>query len=138
VPASVRRPLPRRNEQTSLNPGFTFASFVASKAKPRACRGHASGRASISYNPLFVYGGVGLGERISSGDRQRHPAAKSSARIRYAHAETHVSDVVRLPAQGLRRFKRYYRSLDLLLIDDISSSAARAARRRNSSIYSAR
>ena len=112
----------RRNEQTSLNPAFTFASFVAGKANQL---GRAAGMQvaehPTSYNPLFVYGGVGLGkthlvQAIGNEILQRNPAA----RIRYAHAETYVSDVVRAyQHKAFDDFKRHYRSLDLLLIDDI-------------------
>ena len=74
-----------------------------------------------SYNPLFVYGGVGLGkthlvQAIGNHILEREPGAK----IRYIHAETYVSDVVRAyQHKSFDDFKRYYRSLDLLLIDDI-------------------
>ncbi len=74
-----------------------------------------------SYNPLFVYGGVGLGkthliQAIGNQILANDPAAK----IRYIHAETYVSDVVRAyQHKAFDDFKRYYRTLDLLLIDDI-------------------
>ena len=112
----------RRNEQTSLNPGFTFTSFVAGKANQLArAAGMQVAEHPTSYNPLFVYGGVGLGkthlvQAIGNDILQRNPGA----RIRYAHAETYVSDVVRAyQHKAFDDFKRYYRSLDLLLIDDI-------------------
>ena len=125
VPASsITTPpaLPRRHEQTSLNPAFTFASFVAGKANQLA-RAAALQVADhpTSYNPLFVYGGVGLGkthliQALGNHILQRDAAAK----IRYIHAETYVSDVVRAyQHKAFDDFKRYYRSLDLLLIDDI-------------------
>jgi chromosomal replication initiator protein len=75
----------------------------------------------ISYNPLFVYGGVGLGkthlvQAIGNQVADRRP----QARIRYIHAEQYVTDVVRAYQQkSFDEFKRYYHSLDLLLIDDI-------------------
>ena len=116
-PAAVRR-----HEQTSLNPTFTFASFVAGKANQLArAAGMQVAEHPTSYNPLFVYGGVGLGkthlvQAIGNEILARNPAA----RIRYAHAETYVSDVVRAyQHKAFDDFKRYYRSLDLLLIDDI-------------------
>ena len=74
-----------------------------------------------SYNPLFVYGGVGLGKThlihaIGNLLLQRNPQSQ----IRYIHAEQYVSDVVRAYQQkSFDDFKRYYHSLDLLLIDDI-------------------
>ena len=113
---------PRRHEQTSLNPMFTFASFVQGKANQLA-RAAAMQVAEhpTSYNPLFVYGGVGLGkthliQALGNDILQRDPSTK----IRYIHAETYVSDVVRAyQHKAFDDFKRYYRSLDLLLIDDI-------------------
>ncbi len=74
-----------------------------------------------SYNPLFVYGGVGLGKthliQALGNDILRRD---ETAKIRYIHAETYVSDVVRAyQHKAFDDFKRYYRSLDLLLIDDI-------------------
>jgi len=112
----------RRHEQTSLNPAFTFATFVAGKANQLArAAGMQVAEFPTSYNPLFVYGGVGLGkthlvQAIGNHILQRDPAAK----IRYIHAETYVSDVVRAyQHKAFDDFKRYYRSLDLLLIDDI-------------------
>jgi chromosomal replication initiator protein len=123
-PAAIAAPPTpaRRNDQTSLNPAFTFASFVAGKANQLArAAGMQVAEHPTSYNPLFVYGGVGLGkthlvQAIGNEILQRNPAA----RIRYAHAETYVSDVVRAyQHKAFDDFKRYYRSLDLLLIDDI-------------------
>jgi chromosomal replication initiator protein len=107
---------------TSLNPGFTFGSFVAGKANQLArAAGLQVADHPTSYNPLFVYGGVGLGkthliQAIGNQILGENPAAK----IRYIHAETYVSDVVRAyQHKAFDEFKRHYRSLDLLLIDDI-------------------
>jgi chromosomal replication initiator protein len=115
-------PAPRRVDPTSLNPDFTFATFVAGKANQLArAAGLQVADHPTSYNPLFVYGGVGLGkthlvQAIGNHILQANPAAK----IRYIHAETYVSDVVRAyQHKAFDDFKRYYRSLDLLLIDDI-------------------
>ncbi len=120
--AAASAAAPRRQEQTSLNPAFTFASFVAGKANQLArAAGMQVAEHPTSYNPLFVYGGVGLGkthlvQAIGNEILAREPAAK----IRYIHAETYVSDVVRAyQHKAFDDFKRYYRSLDLLLIDDI-------------------
>jgi chromosomal replication initiator protein len=120
-PAAVASP-GRRHETSSLNPEFTFASFVSGKANQlaRAAAMQVAGQPT-SYNPLFVYGGVGLGkthliQAIGNDILAREPAA----RIRYVHAESYVSDVVRAyQHKSFDDFKRYYRSLDLLLIDDI-------------------
>ncbi|HXX83730.1 MAG TPA: chromosomal replication initiator protein DnaA [Casimicrobiaceae bacterium] len=115
-------PAVRRGEQASLNPGLTFANFVQGKANQLArAAGLQVAEHPTSYNPLFVYGGVGLGkthliEAIGNHILENNPSAK----IRYIHAETYVSDVVRAyQHKAFDDFKRYYRSLDLLLIDDI-------------------
>jgi len=128
APAAAVRPseapaaADRRGEQASLNPTFTFDSFVAGKANQLARAGGMQvAEHPTSYNPLFVYGGVGLGkthliQAIGNHILENNPSAK----IRYIHAETYVSDVVRAyQHKAFDDFKRYYRSLDLLLIDDI-------------------
>jgi len=112
----------RRGEQASLNPAFSFDAFVAGKANQLArAAGLKVAEHPTSYNPLFVYGGVGLGKTHLIQAIGNHILdANASARIRYIHAETYVSDVVRAyQHKAFDEFKRYYRSLDLLLIDDI-------------------
>jgi len=87
----------------------------------RAAAMQVAERAGEAYNPLFVYGGVGLGKThlthaIGNLLLERNP----QSRIRYIHAEQYVSDVVRAyQHKAFDDFKRYYHSLDLLLIDDI-------------------
>ncbi len=113
---------PRKLDATSLNPGFNFASFVAGKANQLArAAGLQVADHPTSYNPLFVYGGVGLGKTHLVQAIGNHILAQNpSAKIRYIHAETYVSDVVRAyQHKAFDEFKRHYRSLDLLLIDDI-------------------
>jgi DNA replication protein DnaC len=75
----------------------------------------------ISYNPLFIYGGVGLGKtHLIHAIGNSIFAANPGMEVRYVHAEDYFSDVVRAFQQNSREaFKHYYRSLDLLLIDDI-------------------
>ncbi|MGH8688731.1 MAG: chromosomal replication initiator protein DnaA [Burkholderiales bacterium] len=110
-------------ERARLNRSFTFDSFVTGKANQlaRAAAIQVSENPGISYNPLFIYGGVGLGkthllQAIGNHLAERRP----QARIRYTHAEQYVTDVVRAYQQkSFDEFKRYYHSLDLLLIDDI-------------------
>ena len=114
---------PAIQERSRLNRGFTFDSFVTGKANQlaRAAAIQVAENPGISYNPLFVYGGVGLGkthlvQAIGNQVADRRP----DARIRYIHAEQYVTDVVRAYQQkSFDEFKRYYHSLDLLLIDDI-------------------
>jgi chromosomal replication initiator protein len=112
----------RRSEQASINPSFSFTTFVAGKANQLArAAGLQVAEHPTSYNPLFVYGGVGLGKTHLIQAIGNHILdTNGSARIRYIHAETYVSDVVRAyQHKSFDEFKRYYRSLDLLLIDDI-------------------
>lgn len=110
-------------DKSNLIREFTFESFVAGKANQlaRAAALQVAEHPGTSYNPLFIYGGVGLGKThlihaIGNFMLGRHPAA----RVRYLHASDYVSDVVRAYQQkSFDDFKRYYHSLDLLLIDDI-------------------
>jgi chromosomal replication initiator protein len=115
--------MPSVQERSRLNRGFSFDSFVTGKANQlaRAAAIQVAENPGTSYNPLFVYGGVGLGkthlvQAIGNQLADRRP----EARIRYIHAEQYVTDVVRAYQQkSFDEFKRYYHSLDLLLIDDI-------------------
>ncbi len=112
-----------RREQSKINPDLTFESLVTGKANQlaRAAAIQVANNPGISYNPLFLYGGVGLGKThlihaIGNQILVDNPAAK----IRYIHAEQYVRDVVTAyQRKGFDEFKRYYHSLDLLLIDDI-------------------
>lgn len=106
-----------------LNPAFTFETFVTGKANElaRAAATQVAERPGTAYNPLFIYGGVGLGKThlIQAIGNALHARAPES-KIRYIHAEQYVSDVVRAyQHKAFDDFKRYYHSLDLLLIDDI-------------------
>src|SRR5690348_15671904 len=119
VPAA---PTPRRTEPGGLNPAFTFGAFVAGKANQLArAAGLQVADHPTSYNPLFVYGGVGLGKtHLIQAIGNQILLANPAAKIRYIHAETYVSDVVRAyQHKAFDDFKRHYRSLDLLLVDDI-------------------
>ena len=110
-------------ERARLNRAFTFDSFVTGKANQlaRAAAVQVAENPGISYNPLFIYGGVGLGKTHLLQAIGNHVAdQRPQARIRYSHAEQYVTDVVRAYQQkSFDEFKRYYHSLDLLLIDDI-------------------
>ncbi|MFO1315389.1 MAG: chromosomal replication initiator protein DnaA [Burkholderiales bacterium] len=123
APASPAMVAPaRKPDASSLNPAFTFASFVSGKANQLArAAGLQVADHPTSYNPLFVYGGVGLGKtHLIQAIGNQILAANPAAKIRYIHAETYVSDVVRAyQHKAFDEFKRHYRSLDLLLIDDI-------------------
>ncbi len=110
-------------EKTRLNSTFTFDTLVTGRANDlaRAAAYQVALNPGISYNPLFVYGGVGLGKthliHALGNEVYRQNPDKV---IRYVHAEDYYADVVRAYQQkSFDVFKRYYRSLDLLLIDDI-------------------
>ena len=119
----VQSKVPHSLERARLNPGFSFDSFVTGKANQlaRAAAIQVSENPGISYNPLFVYGGVGLGKtHLVQAIGNFVAAQRPDAKIRYIHAEQYVTDVVRAYQQkSFDEFKRYYHSLDLLLIDDI-------------------
>lgn len=108
---------------TRLNPEFTFQNFVEGKSNQlaRAAATQISENPGKSYNPLFIYGGVGLGkthlmQAIGIAMLARNP----DYRVCYVHSERFVGDMVKgLQHNTISEFKRFYRSLDALLIDDI-------------------
>jgi chromosomal replication initiator protein len=125
VPDTVPVAPPERpaREEHRLNPGFTFSNFVNGKANQiaRAAAIQVAENPGTAYNPLFIYGGTGLGkthllQAIGTEVLKRNPKAK----VRYSHAEQFVADVVRAyQHKSFDSLKRYYRSLDLFLIDDV-------------------
>lgn len=122
TPAAQNYPDPKY-EKTRLNALFTFDTLVTGRANDlgRAAAYQVALNPGISYNPLFIYGGVGLGKthliHAIGNEVLRQNANKV---IRYVHAEDYYADVVRAYQQkSWDVLKRYYRSLDLLLIDDI-------------------
>jgi chromosomal replication initiator protein len=124
IPAAAEVPQPKPSRDISrLNPMFTFETFVTGKANDiaRAAAAQVAERPGTAYNPLFVYGGVGLGKTHLIHAIGNHLLAHApESKIRYIHAEQYVSDVVRAyQHKAFDDFKRYYHSLDLLLIDDI-------------------
>ncbi len=127
-PAVAERPEPVeessvRRDQSKINPALTFDSFVTGKANQlaRAAAIQVASNPGSSYNPLFLYGGVGLGKtHLIHAIGNQVLADNPNTRIRYIHAEQYVRDVVTAyQRKGFDEFKRYYHSLDLLLIDDI-------------------
>ncbi|MDQ9169428.1 chromosomal replication initiator protein DnaA [Oxalobacteraceae bacterium R-40] len=132
VPARVSEVIddaPRR-EQSKVNPALTFDSFVTGKANQlaRAAAIQVANNPGVSYNPLFLYGGVGLGKtHLIHAVGNQVLTDNPNARIRYIHAEQYVRDVVTAyQRKGFDDFKRYYHSLDLLLIDDIQFFAGKS------------
>ena len=108
---------------SSLVEGYTFERFVEGKSNQLALAAaqQVAEHPGLSYNPLFLYGGVGLGKThlmhaVGNAMRRQNPEAK----IVYLHSERFVADMVKaLQLNAINDFKRFYRSVDALLIDDI-------------------
>ena len=115
--------------QSRLNPAFTFDGFVEGKSNQlaRAAAIQVSENIGTSYNPLFIYGGVGLGKtHLMQAVGNSLIASNPNARISYVHSERFVGDMVRgLQHNTISSFKRSYRSLDALFIDDIQFFAGK-------------
>lgn len=122
--ASLNFTPPRAAQPGSrLNPDFTFENHVEGKSNQlaRAASRQVGENPAGSYNPFFIYGGVGLGkthlmQAAGHAILERNPRA----RVIYAHSERFVADMVKALRTGtINEFKRYYRGVDALLIDDI-------------------
>lgn len=117
------------NHQSNINQTFTFESFVEGKSNQLALAAsrQIAENPGGSYNPLFIYGGVGLGKThlmhaVGNALRDQKPNAK----IIYLHSERFVADMVKaLQLNAINDFKRFYRSVDALLIDDIQFFAGK-------------
>ncbi|WP_455376398.1 chromosomal replication initiator protein DnaA [Kaarinaea lacus] len=114
---------------SNLNRDLTFENFVEGKSNQlaRAAAFQVAGNTGETYNPLFIQGGVGLGKThllhaIGNQIIERDP----NARVVYLHSERFVQDMVKaLQHNAINDFKRYYRSVDALLIDDIQFFAGK-------------
>jgi len=117
------------HDRSRLNAELTFDNFVTGKANQlaRAAALQVAENPGVSYNPLFLYGGVGLGKtHLIHAIGNSLLATGKGARVRYVHADQYVSDVVKAyQRKAFDEFKRYYHSLDLLLIDDIQFFAGK-------------
>ena len=106
-----------------LNAALTFDTLVEGTANrmARAAAMHVAGTPGHLYNPLFIYGGVGLGKtHLMHAVGNRLLADKPDSKVLYIHAEQFVSDVVKAyQRKAFDEFKERYHSLDLLLIDDV-------------------
>ena len=111
------------NLKNRLNTALTFDSLIEGTANrmARAAAMHVAGMPGHLYNPLFIYGGVGLGKtHLMHAVGNRLIADRPSAKVLYIHAEQFVSDVVKAyQRKTFDEFKERYHSLDLLLIDDV-------------------
>ncbi|MGF1902747.1 chromosomal replication initiator protein DnaA [Aliivibrio sifiae] len=111
------------NHRSNVNPKHKFTNFVEGKSNQLglAAARQVSDNPGTAYNPLFLYGGTGLGkthllQAVGNAILERKPDAK----VVYMHSERFVQDMVKaLQNNAIEEFKRYYRSVDALLIDDI-------------------
>jgi chromosomal replication initiator protein len=128
APAKARRPSPSA-PGAPINANFTFDSFVEGKSNQlaKAAAVQVAGNPGKAYNPLFIYGGVGLGKtHLMHAVANKLKERNSQARLAYVHSERFVSDMVRsLQHNTINDFKQAYRSLDALLIDDIQFFAGK-------------
>jgi chromosomal replication initiator protein len=122
-PVAKAYPLPAY-EKTRLIPSFTFDNLIVGKANDLARAASlqvATNPGGGAYNPMFIYGGAGLGKTHLIHAIGNHIVEQSPEKVvRYVHAEDYYSDVVRAyQTKSFDAFKRYYRSLDVLLLDDV-------------------
>ncbi len=129
-PASNPNPVINQKSFTNnLNPSMTFDNFVEGKSNQLAVASakQVGDNPGQSYNPLFIYGGVGLGKThlmhaIGNKIRENNPQAK----VVYLHSERFVNDMITaLRTNSIDQFKVYYRTVDALLIDDIQFFAGK-------------
>lgn len=116
-------------DQNRPNPSFTFDNFVEGKSNQlaRAAATQVAQHPGSAYNPLFLYGGVGLGKtHLMHAVGNTILQNKPNAQVIYLHSERFVADMVKaLQRNAMEEFKQYYRSVDALLIDDIQFFAGK-------------
>ncbi|WP_440877390.1 chromosomal replication initiator protein DnaA [Thalassotalea sp. PLHSN55] len=123
ITQKVAAPESNLPKTTNVRVKYTFDNFVEGKSNQlaRAAASQVADNPGTAYNPLFIYGGTGLGKThllhaVGNGILLNNPKAK----IAYMHSERFVQDMVRaLQNNAIEKFKQYYRSVDALLIDDI-------------------
>jgi len=117
------------NHQNFLIGNYTFDNFVEGKSNQlaRAAAQQVVANPGGSYNPLFIYGGVGLGKtHLMHAVGNELLRLKPGGRVVYLHSERFVADMVKaLQLNAINDFKRYYRSVDAMLIDDIQFFAGK-------------
>jgi len=115
--------LPPSLNKGNLNSNFTFSSFVQGKSNQlaMAAADQVSKNPGTAYNPLFIYGGVGLGKtHLMQAIGNQILENKPKGKVIYLHSERFVADMVKaLQTNTIDKFKKFYRSVDALLIDDI-------------------
>ncbi|MFP4183344.1 MAG: chromosomal replication initiator protein DnaA [Halorhodospira sp.] len=128
--ADTRAAEPRpRPIESNLNPSFTFDAFVEGKSNQlaRAASMQVADNPGQAYNPLFLYGGVGLGKtHLMHAVGNAILTQRPDNRVLYLHSERFVAEMVKaLQHNAINEFKRHYRNLDALLIDDIQFLAGK-------------
>ena len=120
----------KKSRSPQLNGNYNFDSFVTGRGNQlaRAAALQVCDNPANAYNPLFIYGGVGLGKtHLVQAIGNTIADTLPNAKILYIHAEKYVSDVVSAyQHKSFEQFKQFYHSLDLLLIDDIQFFAKKA------------
>jgi chromosomal replication initiator protein len=128
-PVTSRTKTEPRAHKSNLNPDFRFENFVEGKANQLALAAakQVAENPGGAYNPFFIYGGVGLGKtHLMHAVGNEILKKEKDAKILYLHSERFVADMVKaLQTNSIDRFKKYYRSLDALLIDDIQFFAGK-------------
>lgn len=124
TPTEIILPVSKpQKSQNKLNPLLSFDNFVTGKANQLAHSAaiQVAESPGTTYNPLFIYGGVGLGKtHLLQAIGNHIKLENAQAKVCYVHATNYVSDVVRaFQTKKFDEFKQFYNSLDLLLIDDI-------------------
>lgn len=123
--AQPQHPQPR----TRLNPGLTFGTLIEGSANrmARAAAMHVADEPGRMYNPLFIYGGVGLGKtHIMQAIGHRMLAQQPQSRVLYIHAEQFLTDVVQATKNhAFDELRQRYHGLDLLLVDDVQFIAGK-------------
>ena len=127
--AQVKKVVPAGKRVNGLKHDFTFESFVEGKSNQlaRAASLQVAENHGKAYNPLFICGGVGLGKtHLMHAVGNLIVAQKPTAQVVYLHSERFVADMVKaLQHNAINEFKRFYRSVDALLIDDIQFFAGK-------------
>jgi len=112
-----------RHQESVLNSGYTFTNFVEGKSNElaRAAASQVAANAGVAYNPLLLYGGVGLGKtHLMNAIGNEILKKQPEARVVYLHSQRFVQDMVRaLQTNTMQAFVDYYKGIDALLIDDI-------------------
>lgn len=119
----------QNNRNSTLNPNFTFETFVEGKCNQlgRAASMQVAENPGHGYNPLLLYGGVGLGKtHLMHAVGNQIMKLQPGAKVVYLHSERFVAEMVKALQHGnIDNFKRYYRSVDALLVDDIQFFAGK-------------